>query len=291
MAVEKILEKEITEHTLHLPDQAGRDRIVIREEAAQEIAQRHNMNLHDLYLAALELNILPYRYIRNLDSITLEDQLILARSRVCIIGAGGLGGQIILLLSRLGIGNMTIADGDRFDETNLNRQALSSIGALGKPKAEVAKEEVLKINPAVNITAYNMLLTNDNAEEIFTGSHIIIDALDNIPDRFTLESSAKKLGIPLVHGAVAGFIGQIMTIFPEDTGMGNIYDKSREPAPPDKNPALKLGVPAVTPAIIASFQVMETIKILLKNRDIIRNRLVYLDIEKCESRKFILKKG
>jgi molybdopterin-synthase adenylyltransferase len=290
MPAEKIIEKDITEHAVTLPDQAGGKRPVIREDIAQDIAKKHNISLSSLYLAALENKILPYRYIRNLDSITLEDQLILARSRVSIIGAGGLGGQIILLLTRLGIGNLIIVDCDLFDETNLNRQALSSIDALGRPKAIVAKEEVAKINPAINVTAYDKRLTKDNAVEIFQGSQVIVDALDNIPDRFILEATAKKMGIPLVHGAVAGFIGQIMTVYPDDAGMENIYDKNRGPIPPEKNPALKLGVPAVTPAIIASFQVMETIKILLDRKEQLRNTMLYLDAAKSESRKLIFKK-
>jgi molybdopterin-synthase adenylyltransferase len=290
MPAEDKLKNDITAHSETLPDQAGRERFVIREEAVRVIAQRCNVNLYDLYLAALELKILPYRYIRNLDSITIEDQLILARSRVCIIGAGGLGGEIILLFTRLGVGNLIIVDCDLFDETNLNRQALSSMDTLGRPKAYVAKEEVLKINPAINVTAFYNRLTGDNAEEIFTGSQVIVDALDNIPDRFILENTAKKMGIPLVHGAVAGFIGQVMTVYPDDAGMENIYDKNRGPIPPEKNPALKLGVPAVTPAIIASFQVMETIKILLDRKEQLRNTLLYLDASKSESRKLILKK-
>lgn len=290
MSAENILKKDITGHAESLPDQAGRNRLVIREEIAQNIAQRHNVSLYNVYLAALEDKIIPYRYIRNLDSITIEDQLTLARSRVCIIGAGGLGGQIILLLARLGVGNLIIVDCDLFDETNLNRQALSSMDALGRPKAQVAKEEIFKINPAINVTAHNKRLDKNNAEVIFTDSQVIVDALDNIPDRFILETTAKKMEIPLVHGAVAGFIGQIMTVFPDDAGMENIYDKDRGPIPPEKNPALKLGVPAVMPAIIASFQVMETIKILLDRKEQLRNTLVYLDAAKCESRKLILKK-
>ncbi|MBN1906898.1 MAG: HesA/MoeB/ThiF family protein [Deltaproteobacteria bacterium] len=290
MPAENILKKAIAGHVEILPDQAGGDRHVIREEKAHDIAQRHNISLYDVYLAALEMEILPYRYIRNLESITLEDQLTLARSRVCIIGAGGLGGQIILLLTRLGVGNLVIVDCDLFDETNLNRQMLSSMDALGRPKAIVAEEEVAKINPAINVTAYNLRLTKNNAEEIFQGSQVIIDALDNIPDRFILETTAKKMGTPLVHGAVAGFIGQVMTVFPDDAGMENIYDKNRGPIPPEKNPALKLGAPAVTPAIIASFQVMETVKILLHRKEQLRNTMLYLDASKSEARKLILKK-
>jgi molybdopterin/thiamine biosynthesis adenylyltransferase len=291
MPVENIIKKILAENVEILPDQAGRDRHVIREGKAHDISQKYNMTLHDVYLAALELKIMPCRYIRNMDSISIEDQLTLARSRACIIGSGGLGGQIILLLARLGIGSMTIVDCDKFDETNLNRQMLSSIAAIGRQKADVAREEVLKINPAVDVAAYNQRLEGHNAEEIFADSQVIIDALDNIPDRFIIETTAKRMGIPLVHGAVAGFNGQIMTVLPDDNGLENIYDKNRGPISPEKDPALKLGVPAVTPAIIASFQVMEAIKILLDKKEQPRNTMLYIDALKAEARRLIFKKG
>ncbi|NLA75256.1 MAG: HesA/MoeB/ThiF family protein [Deltaproteobacteria bacterium] len=279
MSAENILKKQITLYAENLPDQAGRDRVIIREERALDIARTHNVGLYDIYLAAFELKIEPYRYIRNLDSITIEDQHTLARARVCVIGAGGLGGQVILLLSRLGSGNILIVDGDRFDETNLNRQALCSMDALGRPKVAIAKEEIAKINPAVNVTAYCNSLDHNNAEKIFTNSDVIIDALDNVPDRFIIESYAQRLSIPLVHGAVAGLYGQVMTIFKGDAGLECIYDKERATLPLKDNPALKLGVPAATPVIIAALQAMETVKILLKKQDILRNRLAYLDME------------
>ncbi len=285
------IEKDIIEHSLTLPDQAGRDTAIIREQDALDLAAKHNAYLYDIHLAALKNSILPYRYIRNLESITINEQLKLLESRVSIVGAGGLGGQVIILLARLGIGNMVVIDHDMFDETNLNRQALSSIDVIGKPKADTAKEVARKINPAINVTSFHSRLEVSNAETILTGSDVIIDALDNISDRFLIEEYAKKFKIPLVHGAVAGFEGQIMTIFPDDEGMENIYGKKRNVTSSEKSPVSILGVPAVTPAIIASYQVIEAIKIILNKESLLRNMLVYMDLAKCETRKLRFKEG
>ena len=284
-----IMEQEIVNHSLTLPDQAGRERTVIREQQAMEIASKHNISLHDIFKTALKKQILPYRYIRNLESITIDEQLKLMESRVSIIGAGGLGGQVIILLARLGIGNLVVIDHDVFDETNLNRQALSSIDAIGRSKAETAEEIVGKINPAINVTGLHSKLANSNAADVLTGSDVIVDALDNVSDRFILEEYARQFDIPLVHGAVAGFEGQLMTIFPDDTGMENIYGKNKNSTPPEKSPVSILGVPAVTPAIIASFQAVEVLKIILKKENLLRNMLVYMDLAKCESRKLRFK--
>ena len=135
------------------------------------------------------------------------------------------------------------------------------------------------------MTAFHARLDSSNADEILTGSDVIVDALDNVSDRFTLEDFVKNLGIPLIHGAVAGFEGQLMTIFPDDAGMENIYGKRTNSTPPEKSPVSILGVPAVTPAIIASYQVIEAVKIILKKDNILRNMLVYMDLPKCETRK------
>ena len=281
--------QETIQNTVTLPDQTGRERVVIKEQQAIDIATAHNVSIHDIYLIALKKNIIPYRYIRNLGSFTINDQLRLMESKVSIIGAGGLGGEVIILLARLGIGNLVVIDYDVFDETNLNRQALCSIDAIGKSKAETAKEIVARINPAVKVTTFHSRLDNSNAETVLTGSDAIVDALDNVSDRFILEEYAKKFNIPLVHGAVAGFEGQIMTIFPNDTGMENIYGRMKRSARPEKSPVSILGVPAVTPAIIASYQVIEVIKIILKKEGLLRNTLAYMDLSKGETRKLKFK--
>ena len=281
--------REILQKALTLPDQAGRERTILKDQQAFDIAARYNASLHDIYSIALAKKILPYRYIRNLESVTIDDQLKLHEAKAAVVGAGGLGGQVIVLLARLGVGDLVVIDHDVFDETNLNRQALSSMDVLGKSKAETAKEIAGRINPAVNVTPFHTRLDNSNADNILKGSDVIVDALDNISDRFILEDFAGTLGIPLVHGAVAGFEGQIMTIFPDDAGMEYVYGRVKNTTQSENNKALTLGVPAVTPAIIASYQVIEAVKIILKKGNLLRNMLVYMDMAKCESRRLKFK--
>jgi molybdopterin/thiamine biosynthesis adenylyltransferase len=198
---------------------------------------------------------------------------------VAVIGAGGLGGTVILLLARIGVGFLTVVDGDVFDETNLNRQALCDTANIGVPKAEEAAKKVREINPAVEVSVFRQKINAANADSILVEVQVVADALDNIPDRMTIGSTAQKLGIPLVHGALAGFEGQVMTIFPEDPGLERIYGDVQTPRNDPGRPEAVLGVPAPTPSIVATLQTMEVIKILLDRGQLIRNRMLHIDLE------------
>ncbi|MBW1721148.1 MAG: HesA/MoeB/ThiF family protein [Deltaproteobacteria bacterium] len=257
----------------------GREIKVIGEQDALDIAEKCGLGIPGVFLAALEQRICPRRYIRNLESLSVKDQWILARSRAAVIGAGGLGGQVILILARIGVGNLVVADGDRFDETNLNRQALCTVEALGRFKSQVAEEVVQKVNPGVTVIPHQTRLDASTAPEILRGSDVVVDALDTISDRFILERAARELGIPLVHGAVAGFEGRLMTIFPEDSGMASLYGVEDGGEEGRTTPEALLGVPAPTPALLATLQAMETIKILLGRGPLMRNRMLYADLD------------
>jgi len=271
-----------------ISDPAGRETRVMTEDDALDIASRTGCAVREVYREALRLGICPYRYLRNRASISGEEQLTLCGSCVAVVGAGGLGGHVILLLARMGIGHIVVVDPDRFDETNLNRQALSSPEALGKWKAEEAVKEVGRVNPGVRVTAHRLRIDSTNAEEMLRGSDVIVDALDNIPDRFVIETVSKSLGIPLVHGALAGFEGQVMTVFPEDSGIRCLYGprdqvgeggSKRERS---RGPEVVLGVPAVTPAIVAGLQAAEVVKILLRRGKLFRNCMLHVDLETGE---------
>ena len=173
---------------------------------------------------------------------------------------------------------MNIVDHDIFDETNLNRQALSGLDTIGKSKSDEAERFVKNINPGVDVKSYGVKIDNKNVKEIISGSDVIIDALDNIEDRFLIENAARNLKIPMVHGALAGFEGQVMTIFPEDKGLKQLFEVNNI-TKKEERPESILGVPAIMPSMIASFQVMEAIKIILKRGDLIRNSILYIDIE------------
>ena len=273
------IEERIRERLKRITDPAGRDADILEDNAACEIAWQLGLGLHEIYREALKLGVRPYRYIRNADILSTAEQLKLAESRVAVVGAGGLGGQAIVLLARLGVGALVVVDCDQFDETNLNRQALCVGETLGEPKTRAAVEAVAAINPGVHVIPHQVRLTADVIDGILAGSDVVVDGLDNVPDRLLLQEAAGRLRIPMVHGALAGFEGRIMTVLPGDAGVKQLYGETESGADPER-PEAVLGVPAVTAALIGTFQAMEVLKILLRRGSLFRNAMAYVDLEK-----------
>jgi molybdopterin-synthase adenylyltransferase len=272
------IQDRIRERSRRIIDPAGREADILEDSAACEIAWQAGLGLGEIYCEALRLGVYPYRYIRNKDILSGADQLTLAESRVAVVGAGGLGGQVILLLARVGVGTLVVVDCDRFDETNLNRQALCFEETLGEPKARVAAEAVAEINPGVRVIPHPVRLNVDVIDGILAGCDVVVDGLDNVPDRLLLQDAAGRLGIPMVHGALAGFEGRVMTVFPGDAGVKQLYGEASSGADPER-PEAVLGVPAMTAALIGTFQAMEVLKILLKRGSLFRNAMAYADLE------------
>ena len=272
------IEERIRERSKRITDPAGRETVILEDNAACEIAWQLGLGLHEIYSESLRLGVYPYRYIRNVDILSATEQLKLAGSRVAVVGAGGLGGQVVLLLSRVGVGTLVVVDCDVFDETNLNRQALCVEETLGEPKARAAAEAVAAINPGIRVIAHQLRLTADVIDGVLSGCDVVVDGLDNAPDRLLLQDAAGRLGIPMVHGALAGFEGRVMTVFPGDAGVKQLYGEAASGADPDR-PEAVLGVPAVTAALIGTFQAMEVLKILLKRGSLFRNVMAYCDLE------------
>jgi len=285
------IQELIQSRSRRLHDAAGRETLVLTEDDALHIAWLSGALVYDVYKEALQLKICPYRYLRNREAVSVEEQLRLCRSRVIIVGAGGLGGHVILLLARLGIGHIVVVDSDRFEETNLNRQVLASMHSLGKSKAQEAVSAVMAVNPAVKTTGHAVKIDASNARDLLTAADAIVDALDNIPDRFVLEAAARSLKIPMVHGALAGFEGQVMTIFPEDPGLEQLYGNSRQVGHGkehhrSQDPEALLGAPSLTPSLIASLQTGEVLKILLNRGRLFRKRMLHVDLETGEINSF-----
>jgi len=239
---------------------AGNEVRVLYEERAQGLAEKTGADLGEIYRVALMNDIIPYRYIRNGGIISCKDQLRLAESTVAVV----------------------VIDIDKFDESNLNRQALCTTPGLGKPKALEAAQKIWEINPAVEVLAHETRLTSANAESLLGGAEVVVDALDSVPDRFVIERAAKQLGIPMVHAGIAGFEGQLMTIYPEDPGLVLVYGDPAEWNKARRTPEMVLGVPAVTAALVATLQAMEVLKILLGKGEPMRNRLLRTDLETGE---------
>ncbi len=252
----------------------------ISVDKIKDIAQKYNLALLEVEIAALKEKIIPERYERNYDTINFSEQIQLLRSTVCVVGCGGLGGNIIEILIRLGIGNLILVDGDKFNESNLNRQLLCTEDKIGKVKAETAAERIKHINSSINTKTYSQFIDSSNVRKIIQGANLVVDALDNIPSRFILEKACRELKIPFIHGAINGFNGQVSTVFPQDKGLEAIYGKPEKFDNQDK--ISRVSVLSVTPALVASFQVAEVLKVLLNKGKPLRNKLLLVNLEESD---------
>nr|WP_206202429.1 HesA/MoeB/ThiF family protein [Thermodesulfobacterium sp. TA1] len=222
------------------------------------------------------------RYLRNLKMLSLEEQKKLKDTKVLVAGCGGLGGYVVEMLARLGIGFITVVDDEVFEETNLNRQLFSDVNTIGKKKALVAKERILAVNPEVSVNPVLTKIEENNAKEILAGHEMVVDALDSIPHKILLERTCEDLKIPLIHGAIAGWYGQVTTVLPGDKTLSIIY-KNRS-----NGIEKELGTPSFSPAVIAGIQVSEVVKISLKRGEILSKKLLYVDLLNQEYHKIEL---
>lgn len=213
------------------------------------------------------------RYERNIGTISLEENEKLRQFRVCVVGCGGLGGHVIEGLARIGIGNIFAVDGDVFQASNLNRQLLSTERNLGRYKALAAQERIHQVNSDVKVHPLCYYLTEENGLDLIKNYDVVIDALDNISSRRILEYCCKQGNMPLVHGAIAGWHGQVSVIMPGDDFFQTLY-----PDGEDRGIETETGNPSFTPALVAAIEVAEALKILLGRKGILRNKLLTIDL-------------
>lgn len=241
-----------------------------------ELARRYGVPEREVELTALSRDVVPDRYQRNLGTVGRDGQVKLLRSKVAIFGAGGLGGYIVEGLARMGVGRLLVVDGDVFEAHNLNRQLLSTERDLGRSKVDCASERVAGINSAVSVAAVRTSAGRGNLPGLLEDIDVAVDALDNLSARFDLQEAAQAWGIPMVHGAIAGYLVQVMTIFPCDRGLKSIYGEGDLP---EKGIESWLGNPAGTPMLCAACQVQEVVKLITGQGEPLRNRMLMVDCE------------
>jgi len=249
------------------------------------VARQAGVSPRDVELVALSAHILPARYARNFGTLGWDGQERLLRSTAAIVGAGGLGGWIVEGLARMGVGHLIVIDGDVFEDNNLNRQALCWESNLGRPKVEAAAERVAQVNAGVRVTALRVWATAENLPDLLRGAGVVIDALDKLPTRMVLQDVCQTLGVPLVHGAIGGYIGQVTTIFPGDPGLRALYS---EDALPERGAEVEWGNPAGTPMMIAAWEIQEAIKVLAGRGEPLRRVLLFMDAESGTVERFRL---
>jgi molybdopterin/thiamine biosynthesis adenylyltransferase/rhodanese-related sulfurtransferase len=219
------------------------------------------------------------RYSRHLliPEVGEAGQQKLLDARVLLIGAGGLGSPASLYLAAAGVGTLGIVDGDVVDDSNLQRQIVHSTDRLGEPKVLSAKRTIEALNPDVRVVPFETRLTSENVDEILShGWDVIVDGADNFPTRYLVNDASVWHGIPVVHGSIYRFEGQV-TVF--NPGSGPCY-RCLFPAPPPPELAPSCaegGVLGVLPGIVGSLQASEALKILLGTGETLEGRLLLFD--------------
>ena len=218
------------------------------------------------------------RYHRNalVPQVGLVGQQRIRASRVLLIGAGGLGAPAALYLAAAGVGTIGLIDDDNVDVSNLQRQVIHATAAVGRPKVDSAAEAIRALNPDVEVVAHRTRLTADNARGLLGGWDVVIDGTDNFPTRYLVNDAAVMLGLPLVHGAVLGFNGQVGVF---DARRGPCY-RCLHPAPPPAGSVpscAEAGVLGVLPGIIGTMQAAEALKLVIGGGHPLLGRLAMLD--------------
>jgi len=216
-----------------------------------------------------------YRHLI-LDQIGEEGQLKLKQAKVLVIGAGGLGCPVLQYLTAAGVGTIGVIDGDKVEQSNLQRQILYTTDDVGKFKAESAVERLSKLNPFVKFEVFNIFLNVDNAIALFESFDIIVDGTDNFPTRYLVNDACVIADKPLVFGSIFKFQGQVSVFNHKGSGTYRcLY-----PNPPEQGVVpncSEVGVLGVLPGIVGSFQANEVLKLVIGIGEPLINKLLYLD--------------
>ncbi len=211
-----------------------------------------------------------------LDRFGEQGQIKLLGSRVLVVGAGGLGSSALLYLGACGVGEIGIADGDRVDLSNLQRQVVHGEEDLGKEKTRSAEETLRRVRPEVRLNLHSSRLTPDNAEEILAPYDFVLEATDNFESKFLINDACMRLNKPFSHAGAVGWYGQTMTVVP---GKGPCFRCLFQEPPPEGavETTSKAGVLGTVPGVLGLIQATEAVKYLLGAGDLLVGRLLTWD--------------
>lgn len=217
-------------------------------------------------------------YSRNIrvPEIGEAGQLRLSRSRVLIVGLGGLGSPALHYLAACGVGEIGIVDGDRVELSNLQRQILHGRGDVGREKTASAAESIARLRPDLRLVPYACRVTEANAREIIAPYDFVIEATDNFASKFLINDVCVRLGKPFSHAGILGMFGQTMTVVP---GEGPCYRcVFGDPPPPGAVPTTReAGVLGAVPGVLGAIQAVEAIKYLANCGRLLVGRLLTWD--------------
>jgi molybdopterin/thiamine biosynthesis adenylyltransferase/rhodanese-related sulfurtransferase len=240
------------------------------------------------------------RYSRHilLPEVGEAGQAKLLKSKVLLLGAGGLGSPAALYLAAAGVGTLGIVDLDTVDASNLQRQIIHATSRVGTPKVESAEKAIADLNPDVKVVGYRERLTSENVDRLFADYEVIVDGTDNFPTRYLVNDASVLLGKPVVHGSIFRFDGQVTTFIPERAAKklgvtsGPCYRcLYPEPPPPHLAPSCQeAGVLGILCGVIGTLQATEAIKILLGLGQTLSGRLLAYDSVNMKFRELKLRK-
>jgi molybdopterin/thiamine biosynthesis adenylyltransferase/rhodanese-related sulfurtransferase len=240
------------------------------------------------------------RYSRHilLPEVGEAGQAKLLKSKVLLLGAGGLGSPAALYLAAAGVGTLGIVDLDTVDASNLQRQIIHATSRVGTPKVESAAKAIADLNPDVKVVGYRERLTSENVDRLFADYEVILDGTDNFPTRYLVNDASVLLGKPVVHGSIFRFDGQVTTFIPERAAKklgvtsGPCYRcLYPEPPPPHLAPSCQeAGVLGILCGVIGTLQATEAIKILLGLGQTLSGRLLAYDSVNMKFRELKLRK-
>ncbi|TLX67915.1 MAG: 4-methyl-5(B-hydroxyethyl)-thiazole monophosphate biosynthesis protein [Thaumarchaeota archaeon] len=222
------------------------------------------------------------RYSRQvmLEEIGYEGQLKLKSAKVCVVGVGGLGNPIITRLVAMGIGNIRIVDRDVVELSNLHRQTMFDESDIGQVKVEAAAKKLKKMNSDVLIEALPVSVNDYTALDVVEGCDVVIDALDSVNARYSLNKACVAKKIPFVTGAAVGISGQVFTILPYQTACYHCLFPAL-----DENSMPTCSTEGVHPSIlsiIGGIEVAEAVKIIVGKKPNLANKLLYVDLDNME---------
>ncbi|MDD4732685.1 MAG: ThiF family adenylyltransferase [Desulfovibrio sp.] len=243
---------------------------LLAPEQIDQLAEDLQYDRLDVEQAALRQGVIPERYARSLNALTQQDQLALLESHVAMVGLGGLGGHLLELLARSGVGTLYAADGDSFEPSNLNRQLLATAQSLHQTKAKAAQARCHSINPSVRLHVRDQYLDSDGMLDLLQGAELAVDALGELAPRRKLAQACHTLNIPLVAGALAGWSGYVTLVRPD--GIHPVEFMGG-----DDSAEKKLGCPGPTVSLVASLMAAEAINTLL-GRPALDGRMLVVDL-------------
>jgi adenylyltransferase/sulfurtransferase len=228
--------------------------------------------MSDLSLDATQLD----RYSRHIimDEVGPAGQKRLLESSALVVGAGGLGAPVIQYLAAAGVGRLGVVDDDVVERSNLQRQVIHADADVGRPKVESAREFVADLNPDVTVDAHETHLDRETAG-LLEDYDLVVDASDNFPTRYLVNDACRLAGVPVSHGAIYKFEGQVTSLVPDGPCYRCLFREAPEPGTvPD---CATTGVLGALPGTVGCLQATEALKLLLDVGDPLVGRLLFYD--------------